>query len=101
LFISLSKQKNPELDKIFVNLDNDQLGIVELAKQKSKRKWLRLYGLRIDSNTYVITGGAIKLTRLMKDRVHTQKELDKLEKCRNYLRELGVFDLKSFHELRL
>ncbi len=72
---------------------------IELAKQKSKRRWLRLYALRIDANTYVITGGAIKLTHKMGERLHTAKELDKMELCRNYLKDQGVFDIDSFNEL--
>ncbi|NEW80764.1 MAG: hypothetical protein GZ094_00135 [Mariniphaga sp.] len=84
---------------MFVNLDNSEWRILDLAKQKSKRRWLRLYALRIDTNTYVITGGAIKLTHKMEGRLHTEKELIKLDKCRNYLKDQGVIDVDSFNEL--
>ena len=97
--ITLSTEENPELDSIFVNLNANEWRIIELAKQKSKKRWLRLYALRIDTNTYVITGGAIKLTHEMKIRLHTAKELDKLELCRNYLKDQNVFDIDSFNEL--
>jgi hypothetical protein len=97
--IDLSKTVNPDLDSMFANLDDYETRIVELAKQKSKRRWLRIYALRIDTNTYIITGGAIKLTLEMKDRLHTLRELDKLESCRNYLKDQGVFDIASFNEL--
>ncbi|MCL4484683.1 MAG: hypothetical protein M1445_19070 [Bacteroidetes bacterium] len=97
--IDLSSQKIPDLDSIFVNLDDNESRTIELAKQKSKRRWLRLYALRIDANTYVITGGAIKLTHKMGERLHTAKELDKMELCRNYLKDQGVFDIDSFNEL--
>jgi len=97
--IDLSSQEIPDLDSIFVNLDDYESRIIELAKQKSKRKWLRLYALRVDTNAYVITGGAIKLTHKMKVRPHTAKELVKLEFCRNYLKDQGVFDIDSFNEL--
>lgn len=99
--IALSSEENPDLDSIFVNLDDNEWRIIELAKQKSKRRWLRLYALRIDTNTYVITGGAIKLTHEMKVRLHTAKELDKLELCRNYLKDQDVFDVDSFNELNI
>ena len=99
--ITLSTEENPDLDSIFVNLDDNEWRIIELAKQKSKKRWLRLYALRIDTNTYVITGGAIKLTHEMKVRLHTAKELDKLELCRNYLKDQGVFDVDSFNELNM
>jgi len=97
--INLSKLVNPDVDSMFANLDDYEARIVDLAKQKSKRRWLRIYALRIDANTYIITGGAIKLTKKMPDRLHTSKELDKLELCRNYLKDQGVFDIDSFNEL--
>ena len=50
----------------------------------------------LDPNVYVITGGAIKLTRTMQEREHTSKELTKLNECRQYLIDNGVFDQDSF-----
>ena len=47
-------------------------------------------------NVFVITGGAIKLTRTMQERSHTQAELDKINQCRQYLASNGVFDSDSF-----
>ena len=98
-FIDLSLSSSPNLDSMFVNLDDSELRIIDLAKQKSKRRWLRIYALRIDPNSYVITGGAIKLTHKMAGRLHTEKELIKLDTCRNYLKDQGVFDTDSFNEL--
>lgn len=40
-------------------------------------------------NSFVITGGAIKLTDQMKDRKHTQEEFYKLNMVRDYLQENG------------
>jgi len=102
-FIDLSLESSPKLDSMFMNLDDSELRIIDLAKQKTKRRWLRIYALRIDINTYVITGGAIKLTHQMEikkgGRPHTEKELNKLDICRNYLKEHGVYDADSFNEL--
>ena len=95
----LSKAVNPDLDSIFANLDDYDTRVIDLAKQKSKRRWLRLYALRIETNTYIITGGAIKLTNKMETRPHTAQELIKLELCRNYLKDQGVFDVDTFNEL--
>ena len=58
--------------------------------------WLRVYAIRIEKNVFVITGGAIKLTHTMQDRAHTQEELSKLNQCRQYLLDNGVFDSDSF-----
>ena len=87
------------MDSLFVNLDDREFRIIELAKQKSKRKWLRLYAIRVDKDTFVITGGTIKLTHKMEGRHHTIKELLKLDISWNYLKSQGVFDLDSFNEL--
>lgn len=99
VILGIVKKGNPDLDSIFKNLDDNKLRVFELEKQKSKRRWLRIYALRIDSNVYLITGGAIKLTHKMKTRLHTRNELDKLERCRNFLKENQVFDNDSFKEM--
>ena len=45
---------------------------------------------------HIITGGAIKLTHTMAEREHTQAELDKIEKVRNYLLSENIIDNESF-----
>lgn len=59
---------------------------------KDHKSFLRIYALGIGSEMYLISGGAIKLTNNMQEREHTKKELVKLEKCRQFLKELGVVD---------
>ena len=49
-----------------------------------------------ETDVYIVTGGAIKLTPSMQDRPHTMLELQKLNKCRDYLKQNGVFDQDSF-----
>ena len=79
------------------------MAIRELARQKARNwsridhaSWLRIYAIRLEKNVFVVTGGAIKLTHTMQERVHTQLELDKLNLCRQYLVDNGVFDSESF-----
>lgn len=66
--------------------------------QKSKvygdkwKSWLRIYAIRLEPNVFVITGGAIKLTRTMNEREHLLNELQKLEQTKQYLIEQGVID---------
>ena len=59
---------------------------------------MRLFAIKIDNNCFVITGGAIKFHHLNKDRPHTQKEMQKINRCRDYLKDNGVFDADSFYE---
>ena len=79
---------------------------VLLGKEKAKGtkssrhdSWLRLYAIRFDRNSYLVTGGAIKLTRTMQEREHTLEELRKLEKVRNFLLSEGAYDIDGFYDL--
>lgn len=70
-------EKKQNLDTLFKNLDNKSSfpAILLLSKMKNEGKcdWLRMYGIRVDSGLYTMTGGTIKLTHLMEDRPHTKK----------------------------
>lgn len=94
----ISTDSNRNMEEFFKPLYNLEFHIVELSKQKGRKNYLRLYAIKIDKNCFVITGGAIKFHHLNKDRPHTQKEMKKLDKCRDYLKDNGVFDADSFYE---
>ena len=92
-----------DLDKLFRPLDNDETGSSLLQKDKARLKnrpqhssWLRIYAIRLSNGSYIITGGAIKLTRTMAERSHTQAELEKIERVRNYLLSEHIIDNESF-----
>lgn len=94
------------LDDLFVPLGEADRVIAELSREKARNwdrthhaSWLRVYAIRLEPNVYIVTGGAIKLTRTMQDRAHTQTELDKLNRCRQFLMAEGVFDKDSFTSL--
>src|SRR5690606_7035750 len=82
----LSEDNMRKLDEFFKPLNNQEYKIVELSKQKGRKNYLRIYALRIDTNCFVITGGAIKFTHLMAEREHTRMELEKINHCRDYLK---------------
>lgn len=90
------------LDLFFAPLNNAEFQEMILSKRKGKlkTKHLRLYAIKIEKNTYIITGGAIKLPlqHLMEDREHTKIELQKLNSVRDFLKEKGIFDNDSFFE---
>lgn len=95
------------LDELFKPLASQDLSITELTREKARNwnrrghaSWLRVYAIRLEPNVFVITGGAIKLTRTMQERQHTQEQLDKLNRCRQYLIANGVFDNDSFMSLK-
>ena len=87
------------MDACFQPLHNEEYQCRILSLQKKKCKFLRLYAIRIDSNCFVITGGTIKITRTMQEHPETNKELQKLKSCKNYLQLKGVFNDESFFEL--
>jgi hypothetical protein len=70
-----------------------------LHRMKYKSTWIRLYAIQIESQYFIITGGAIKQSQKMSDHPDTKKELSKLEKVRDYLLEQGISDIDGFFEL--
>ena len=96
------------LDQLFQPLkDSDCRQTVPLQQTKAKFdgqqriKLLRLYAIKIDTNTYCITGGCIKIARTMQDARNSQIELNKLNYVSGYLRHENVFDADSFIDIIL
>lgn len=107
LFIEISKKHKNERIRTFKRLfrpltdtseSNDN---IQRKKVYGNRKpsWLRLYALRVGDDMFIITGGAIKLTDNMEERPHTQKELRKIESCKQYLKDKGIIDTDGMTEL--
>ena len=74
-----------------------------LGKEKARLRntprhasWLRIYAIKLEPGIYVVTGGAIKLTRTMQEREHTLKELVRMEKVRRFLLDNDIADRESF-----
>jgi len=82
-FEKLLTENNCDIESLFQPLDNRTIHFTELIKGKSKYDWLRLYAIKIDSNRFLVTGGAIKLTYKMEDHESTRDEIKKLEKTKN------------------
>lgn len=95
----LSRKADGKFENFFKPLHNQEYRTKHLSKQKGRRQYLRIYALKIDENCFVITGGAIKFHHLNDAREHTQIEMKKLERCRNFLKEHGVYDADSYFEL--
>lgn len=93
LFKLAEDESGKHLSEFFKPLDNKEAETAyELQQLKAygilSNSFLRIYAIRY-GNSFVITGGAIKLTKQMKDRKHTQEELYKLNLVRDYLQEKG------------
>lgn len=94
-----------DLDNIFRPLDNYRTSEMLLGKEKARlhntprhASWLRIYAIKLDPGVYVITGGAIKLTRTMQEREHTLEELARMEKVRRFLIDNNISDTDSFKD---
>jgi len=105
--ITLTKLK-PQLRKrkfinLFKPLENDQSRFDYLDKKKAygpgNKSWLRLFALKISDDMFLITGGAIKLTRTLQERDHTDKELSKIEICKRFLKNQGIIDDSGILEI--
>lgn len=90
-------EKREALNVLFMPLSDYDLQI-ELKRNKAKAKWLRIYAVRVGNESYVVTGGTIKLTLRMDEREHTKEQIRKLDQCRDYLKERGIFDEEGLAE---
>lgn len=93
------------LDQIFRPLENQRMTEILLGKEKARLRnnpghasWLRIYAIKLEPGIYIITGGAIKLTRTMQEREHTLVELAKMERVRRYMIENNIVDMDSFQD---
>lgn len=98
--IAITESDNEKLDYFFQPLHNSEYQVKILSLQKGRQHCLRLYAIRIDEDTFVITGGAIKLPlhHLMEDREHTRIELQKIKRVQDYLKANQITDEDSFFE---
>jgi hypothetical protein len=100
LLVRLAKRQQFDgiLQHVFRPLNNFETNItvLQLSKASTKTKdrrepKLRVYAVRMGENSYLVTGGAIKLTDRMEDRDHTKKELARLKLVRDWLKKEGIY----------
>lgn len=102
----LDTSPSASLDAVFRPLEPYRMTELFLSKEKAKGErlhshpsWLRIYAIKLAKESYLVTGGAIKLTHTMAERAHTLEQLRKMETVRNYLIENGVFDSDGLKDL--
>jgi hypothetical protein len=93
LFELAKDESGKKLSEFFKPLHKKEAGTVyELQQLKAygahSNSFLRIYAIRY-GDSFVITGGAIKLTGQMKDRRHSKEELYKLNVVSQYFQEKG------------
>jgi uncharacterized protein YxeA len=96
--------KGENLQMLFrsLSLEKKESKIPKLQYTKAKidlrkfPKFLRFYAVRIDKNTFIITGGAIKLTKYMSEHNDTIRELEKLDEVKGFL---GINEITTLDDL--
>lgn len=92
--------RNETLSSIFKPLNQEPYHLDQFEKSKAygllRPSWLRIYPVRLDTNLFLISGGAIKRTKTMA-KTHLQNELRKLDTTRIFCKEnfdvvLGYFE---------
>jgi hypothetical protein len=104
LLNELSQSTHENIDEFFAPLRNSEYKVQLLSKQKGRiyrDSFTRIYAIKIESNCFVITGGAIKFTRFMDEHKHTEQELKNINKVRDYLMDNQVIDKDTFQDLDL
>jgi len=103
LIMDISPDAN--LDQIFRPLENQRMTEMLLGKEEARLRntpahasWLRIYAIKLEPGIYIITGGAIKLTRTMQEREHTLVELAKMERVRRYILDNNIVDMDAFQD---
>lgn len=93
---STIRQNIDDLNVLFKPLseedEKDDFHLRCKAKGNRSKSWLRIYGINLGEGCIVITGGAIKLTRKMRDRAHTKLEIQKLKIAKQYLLDKEFID---------
>ncbi len=80
----------------------DKAITIKIEHEKSKaygtgaKSWLRIYAVRLNYDFFVISGGAIKLTRTMNERRHLKEELRKLDALVRFLKELNIENVEDW-----
>ncbi len=92
---------NDLLKKFFKPLTDSEIQKDNLLKTKAYgivTKWLRIYAVKLTDETYVVSGGAIKLFGKMQEQKETEFELKKLIMLKDFLIANHVFDKENLSE---
>ena len=100
----LRAQKSRNLGDMFLPLSKgktENFPILIKAYGVSQRAKLRLYAVRLDDGTYIISGGAIKIAKTMDGSDDLKLQKVRLKRLRDFLRQEGIDDVDQLEELIL
>ena len=71
-----------------MRFDNDDL---RKAKANVRHPIIRIYAIELEDETFVVTGGTLKLTKTMEGE-NFDNELKKLERVKKFLKDNNIID---------
>ena len=102
--LNVAENEFDSLQSLFRPLNPGDYRLSDFQKSKAygtiQKSWLRIYAIRINPETYIVTGGAIKLTQTMQERPHTNDQLTRLNQVRDYLIREG-FDENDIEDTEI
>lgn len=95
--------EEPDFDSHFHYLDGKYKFELEYEPMKSygneRPSLLRMYAIKMDRNTYLITGGGIKLGASIQDSPDLQDHvIQNIDKVRTWLKENGILDADDMQD---
>ena len=94
---NVAEGETPDLDSYFKFLDGIYKYEIEYIPMKSygtvRPSLLRMYAIRLGTNTYLITGGGIKLADTIQNSPGLKEHvLQNIDKVRTWLKSMGIYD---------
>jgi len=94
---NVAEGETPDLDSHFKFLDGIYKYEIEYIPMKSygtvRPSLLRMYAIRLGTNTYLITGGGIKLADTIQNSPGLKEHvLQNIDKVRTWLKSMGIYD---------
>lgn len=90
------KGRKPDLDSLFHDFGGKYSLVKEYAPAKSyggaSPSLLRIYAIRLAANTYIVTGGGIKLCRTIQDSPGMGSIISGIDNARLWLKNNGIID---------
>lgn len=90
------KGRKPDLDSLFHDFGGKYNLVKEYAPAKSygsaSPSLLRIYAIRLAANTYIVTGGGIKLCRTIQESPGMENVIKDIDNARLWLKNNGITD---------
>lgn len=102
LYENTVKGIKPDYDSHFYDFGGKYQYVMEYCPVKSygykTPSLLRIYAIKMESNTYLVTGGGIKLGKSIQDSPGLSHIITDIENVRNWLKKNGIIDKNDINK---